>query len=422
MWQTAGHVDNFIDPLIECKTCHERHRADQLLSKHNIQIDNPQTPTTTTITASASASASTSALEDALFNHMHSLLMQHRIPCPDCGAVCSFTPPRTFNLLFSTHYASTATYLRPETAQGIFINFPHLLRIHQGRLPLGVGQIGKSFRNEINAAQFLFRRREFEQMELEYFVAPHQAEHYYTYWVNQCHQWLLSLRIQSEMLRCREIPSADLAFYARACTDIEFLYPHGWGELWGIADRGNHDLKQHQQHSGQSMHYTEPEGESENKDSEASSRSYLPYIIEPAVGLDRLFYALLCSAYTEETIKGRKRVLLRLHPSIAPYQLAVFPLHRSDTAMTTLSESLYNRLLPVCAVDYDTTGSIGKRYRRQDEIGTPYCITIDHQSLEDQTVTVRDRDSLQQYRIQIEALIQKVKNKELFEDSAANSK
>ena len=377
-WVASGHLGGFSDPLMDCRQCKTRHRADKLIEDYvaeNGLDDNP------------------AAMSD---EQMMEYIREHNIACPDCGSH-DFTDIRKFNLMFKTFQGvtedSTSTlYLRPETAQGIFVNFKNIQRTTRRKLPFGVGQIGKSFRNEITPGNFIFRIREFEQMELEFFCKPGTDLEWFDYWRSFCREWLLNLGIKDESLRLRDHDKDELCFYSKATTDFEFLFPFGWGELWGVADRTDYDLTQHANHSGESMEYFDPE----------TGEKYVPYVIEPSLGADRVTLAFLCNAYDEEVDeKGDKRVVLRLHPALAPFKAAVLPLSKklSDKAM-----AVKNELAKDFMIDFDDTGSIGKRYRREDEIGTPFCITYDFESETDGCVTVRERDSMTQVRIPISEL------------------
>ena len=377
-WVASGHLGGFSDPLMDCRQCKTRHRADKLIEDYvaeNGLDDNP------------------AAMSD---EQMMEYIREHNIACPDCGSH-DFTDIRKFNLMFKTFQGvtedSTSTlYLRPETAQGIFVNFKNIQRTTRRKLPFGVGQIGKSFRNEITPGNFIFRIREFEQMELEFFCKPGTDLEWFDYWRSFCREWLLNLGIKEESLRLRDHDKDELCFYSKATTDFEFLFPFGWGELWGVADRTDYDLTQHANHSGESMEYFDPE----------TGEKYVPYVIEPSLGADRVTLAFLCNAYDEEVDeKGDKRVVLRLHPALAPFKAAVLPLSKklSDKAM-----AVKNELAKDFMIDFDDTGSIGKRYRREDEIGTPFCITYDFESETDGCVTVRERDSMTQVRIPISEL------------------
>ncbi len=373
VWVASGHVGGFSDPLMDCKDCKTRHRADQLIEEQTGTVPN--------------------GWSDA---QMMEFIRQNDVKCPGCGSK-NFTDIRKFNLMFKTFQgvtedAKNEIYLRPETAQGIFVNFANVQRTTRKKLPFGVGQVGKSFRNEITPGNFTFRTREFEQMELEFFCKPGTDLEWFGYWKETCHNWLLSLGIRDENLRLRDHEKEELSHYSNATTDIEFLFPFGWGELWGIADRTNFDLMQHIEHSGKSLDYFDPE----------TNERYVPYVIEPSLGADRVALAFLCDAYDEEQIDEKDtRVVLRLHPALAPYKACVLPLSKK---LSEKAGAVYETLSKQFMVDYDDAGSIGKRYRRQDEIGTPVCITYDFDSETDGCVTVRDRDTMQQQRIAIDSL------------------
>ncbi len=378
-WLASGHLGGFSDPLIDCKVCHTRHRADKLIEDYVAQHelnDNPGGWTNEQLTA---------------------YIKEHHIACPGCGS-SDFTDIRQFNLMFKTFQGvtedSTAQlYLRPETAQGIFVNFKNVARTTRRKLPFGVGQIGKSFRNEITPGNFTFRTREFEQMELEFFCKPGTDLEWFAYWKEFSAQFLYSLGIKRENLRLRDHSPEELCFYSRATTDIEYLFPFGWGELWGIADRTDYDLSQHAKFSGESMEYFDSE----------TNEKYIPYVIEPSLGADRVALAILCDAYDEEILDEKDtRVVLRLHPVLAPFKAAVLPLSKK---LSEPASALYADLVKHFPVDYDETGSIGKRYRREDEIGTPFCITYDFDSEQDHCVTVRDRDSMEQIRLPISEVV-----------------
>ncbi len=377
-WVASGHLGGFSDPLMDCRQCKTRHRADKLIEDfvaENNLSDNP------------------AAMSD---EEMQDYIKVHGISCPDCGSH-DFTDIRKFNLMFKTFQGVTedstnTLYLRPETAQGIFVNFNNIQRTTRKKLPFGVGQIGKSFRNEITPGNFIFRIREFEQMELEFFCKPGTDLEWFEYWRSYCHDWLVGLGIEEEALRLRDHDKEELAFYSKATTDFEFLFPFGWGELWGVADRTDYDLKQHQNHSGKPLEYFDPE----------TNERYVPYVIEPSLGADRVTLAFLCNAYDEEIDeKGEKRVVLRLHPALAPFKAAVLPLSKK---LSEKAIEIKNSLSADFMVDFDDAGSIGKRYRREDEIGTPICITYDFDSENDNCVTVRDRDTMAQERIPISEL------------------
>lgn len=320
----------------------------------------------------------------------------NKIPCPNCGKT-NFTGIRKFNLMFKTFQGVTEDstseiYLRPETAQGIFVDFKNVLRTSRKKMPMGIAQIGKAFRNEITPGNFTFRTREFEQMELEFFCKPGTDLEWHTYWKDYCKKWLLDLGIKEENIRLRDHSAEELVFYSKATTDIEFNFPFGWGELWGIADRTDYDLTQHMNHSKQDLSYQDPE----------TNEKYVPYVIEPSLGADRVVLAFLCNAYDEEEVgEGDMRTVLHLHPAIAPYKVAVLPLYKK---LSEKAEEVYSKLSKKFMCDYDETGSIGKRYRREDEIGTPYCVTIDFDTLEDNTVTIRNRDTMEQVRVSIDEL------------------
>lgn len=381
-WVASGHVGGFSDPLMDCKACKTRHRADKLIedyvAEHGLD-DNPAAMT---------------------LNEMAAYIKDHHITCPDCGA-SDFTDIRKFNLMFKTYQgvtedSSSELYLRPETAQGIFVNFQNVVRTNCRKLPFGVCQIGKSFRNEITPGNFTFRTREFEQMELEFFCEPGTDLEWFAYWRKYCEQFLYDLGMNPEHLRLRDHSPEELCFYSKATTDFEFLFPFGWGELWGIADRTDYDLTQHQNYSGQSMEFFDQE----------SGKKFIPYVVEPSLGADRVALAFLIDAYDEETLTDEKgaestRVVLHLHPALAPYKAAVLPLSKK---LAEPAGKIYAELAKDFSVDYDETQSIGKRYRRQDEIGTPLCITYDFESENDGCVTVRDRDTMQQVRIPVSEL------------------
>ena len=372
-WVASGHVGGFSDPLMDCKGCKARHRADKLIEDYAFQNgldDNP---------------ASWS------FEQMAEYIKEKGIVCPICGGK-DFADIKKFNLMFKTFIgvteeSSSTVYLRPETAQGIFVNFPAVQRSARKKLPFGICQIGKSFRNEITPGNFVFRTREFEQMELEFFCKPGTDLEWFAYWKDFCHQWLLDLGMKDENLRLRDHDPEELCFYSKATTDFEFLFPFGWGELWGIADRTDYDLTQHGNHSGKDLTFFDQE----------TNEHYVPYVVEPSLGADRVALAFLVDAYDEEKIsEGDVRTVLHLHPALAPVKCAVLPLSKklSDKAL-----ELYDELAKEFNVEFDETGSIGKRYRRQDEIGTPFCITYDFDTENDSCVTVRDRDTMEQVRI-----------------------
>ena len=375
VWVASGHVGGFSDPLMDCRDCKTRHRADKLIEDQ--------------------AGISPEGWE---FERMQEFVKEHGIKCPECGSQ-NFTDIRSFNLMFKTFQgvtedAKSQIYLRPETAQGIFVNFSNIQRTTRKKLPFGVAQIGKSFRNEITPGNFIFRIREFEQMELEFFCKPGTDLEWFSYWRAFCRDWLLKLGMKEENMRLRDHNPEELAFYSKGTTDIEFLFPFGWGELWGVADRTDYDLKQHQEHSGKDMTYFDQE----------TGEHYIPYVVEPSLGADRVTLAFLCDAYDEEVVDAEKndtRVVLRLHPALAPFKAAVLPLSKK---LGDEAYKVYEKLAGRFMVDYDDAGSIGKRYRREDEIGTPFCITFDFDSLEDHCVTVRDRDTMEQTRVAIDEL------------------
>lgn len=377
VWVASGHVGGFSDPLMDCRECHSRFRADKLIEDYLKQ------------------KGEENIIVDGWSNdRMMEFIKENDVKCPECGAH-NFTDIRKFNLMFKTSQGVTEDskseiYLRPETAQGIFVNFKNVMRTTRKKLPFGIGQIGKSFRNEITPGNFTFRTREFEQMELEFFCKPGEDMEWFKYWKEFCKNWLLSMGLKEENLRLRDHSKEELSHYSKATTDIEYLFPFGWGELWGIADRTDFDLKRHGEHSGEDLTYLDP----------FTNEKYVPYCIEPSVGADRAALAFLIDAYDEETIgEGDCRVVLHLHPALAPIKVAVLPLSKKLGDETF---KLYERLQKKYNVEYDEAGSIGKRYRRQDEAGTPYCITFDFNSLEDKSVTVRDRDTMDQVRINIE--------------------
>jgi glycyl-tRNA synthetase len=350
VWEASGHLEGFSDPLVECKECHKRWRSDELKTDK----------------------------------------------CPDCGG--ELTEPKLFNLMFKTSVGpvedeASVVYLRPETAQGMFVNFENILTTTRKRLPFGIAQIGKSFRNEVTTGNFIFRCREFEQMEIEFFVKPGTDKEWFDYWVKERLSWYVSLGIRKENLKLRQHTKEELAHYARECYDVNYLFPMGWAELEGIANRGDFDLVQHTKFSGKNLNYYDEE----------TKEHIVPYIIEPSAGVDRTALAILCDAYDEDVADGEPRVLLHLHPSVAPIKVAVLPLSRKET-LTPLAKEVYAELRQRWMVQYDEVQSIGRRYRRQDEIGTPFCVTIDFQSLEDKQVTIRERDSLRQIRVPIETL------------------
>ena len=379
-WIASGHLGSFSDPLMDCKCCHERFRADKLIEDFAKEKD---------IALRCSVDGWTN-------EEMKNFVDEHEIPCPSCGKH-DFTDIRQFNLMFKTFQGITedsksVVYLRPETAQGIFVNFKNVQRTSRKKIPFGIGQIGKSFRNEITPGNFTFRTREFEQMELEFFCEPDTDMEWFHYWRQFCKDWLISLGMKEEEMRLRDHDPEELSFYSKGTTDIEFLFPFGWGELWGIADRTNYDLGRHQDVSGEPMEYFDDE----------KKEKYIPYVVEPSLGADRVTLAFLCGAYDEEELEGGDvRTVLRFHPFLAPVKVAVLPLSKK---LAEGAEKVYAELSKDWNCEYDDRGNIGKRYRRQDEIGTPYCITYDFDSENDHAVTVRERDSMEQVRIPISEL------------------
>ena len=390
-WVASGHLGGFSDPLMDCKACKERFRADKLIedfcAEQGMELPKP--------------------IDAFSQDEMAAFIEEHQIPCPSCGKH-DFTGIRQFNLMFKTFQgvtedAKNTVYLRPETAQGIFVNFQNVQRTTRRKLPFGVCQVGKSFRNEITPGNFTFRTREFEQMELEFFCKPGTDLEWFQYWRTYCHDWLLGLNIKDENLRLRDHDPEELCFYSKATTDFEFLFPFGWGELWGVADRTDYDLSQHQKTSGVDMTYFDQE----------QNEHYIPYVVEPSLGADRVTLAFLVEAYDEEVVGQDKngkddiRVVLHFHPALAPFKAAVLPLSKKLGPKAT---EIYHMLQKDFMVDYDEAGSIGKRYRREDEIGTPYCITVDFQTVGDENtpadnaVTIRDRDTMEQVRVPIDQL------------------
>ena len=388
-WVASGHLGSFSDPLMDCKECHERFRADKLIEdymhEHDMELEG--------------------SVDGWSKEQMGEFIKEHDIACPSCGKK-NFTEIREFNLMFKTFQgvtedAKSTVYLRPETAQGIFVNFKNVQRTSRKKIPFGIGQIGKSFRNEITPGNFTFRTREFEQMELEFFCEPDTDLEWFEYWKEFCIKWLKDLGIKDEEMRVRDHEQEELSHYSKATSDIEFLFPFGWGELWGIADRTDYDLTQHQNTSGEDLTYFDPE----------KKERYIPYVIEPSLGADRVTLAFLCSAYDEEVLEGGDtRTVLRFHPAIAPVKIGILPLSKK---LSGEALKVYEELVKYYNCEFDERGNIGKRYRRQDEIGTPYCVTFDFDSLEDGAVTVRDRDTMEQERIKIEDL------KDYFEEKFA---
>ena len=382
-WVASGHIGGFSDPLMDCKDCKTRHRADNLIE----DFDGTNVAGWTN-------------------EQMMDYIKEKQIPCPDCGSH-NFTDIRQFNLMFKTFQGVTEDskselYLRPETAQGIFVNFANIQRTTRKKVPFGVAQVGKSFRNEITPGNFIFRVREFEQMELEFFCKPGTDLEWFNYWRGFCKDWLLSLNIKEENLRLRDHSPEELCFYSKATTDFEYLFPFGWGELWGVADRTDYDLNQHIKTSGKSLDYFDPE----------TNERYVPYVIEPSLGVERLFLTVVCEAYDEENIgteeKPDVRTVMRFHPALAPFKACILPLSKK---LSEQAGELYAELSKHFLVDYDEAGSIGKRYRRQDEIGTPFCVTVDFDTLSDDTVTLRDRDTMEQIRLPISELVSYVTEK-----------
>ena len=379
-WVASGHLGGFADPLMDCKECHERFRADKLIedfaAEKGIELDG--------------------SIDAWSQEQMKQYVEDNNIPCPTCGKH-NFTDIRQFNLMFKTFQGVTedarnTVYLRPETAQGMFVNFKNVQRTSRKKIPFGIGQIGKSFRNEITPGNFTFRTREFEQMELEFFCEPGTDLEWFEYWRAFCIKWLKDLGIKDEEMRARDHSPEELCFYSKGTTDIEFLFPFGWGELWGIADRTDYDLTQHQNVSKEDMSYFDDE----------KKEKYVPYVVEPSLGADRVTLAFLCSAYDEEELEnGDTRTVLRFHPALAPVKIAVFPMSKK---LSEQAEAVFEDLSKLYNCEFDERGAIGKRYRRQDEIGTPFCITYDFDSVEDNCVTVRDRDTMQQVRIPISEL------------------
>ena len=382
VWEATGHVSTFNDPMVDCKACKARHRADELIKSEYPDVD----------------------VDGMTFEQMDAFIKEHAMTCPVCGK-SDFTPIRKFNMMFKTHIgvtddASSVVYLRPETAQGVFVNFKNVQRATRKKLPFGICNTGKSFRNEITPGNFTFRTREFDQCEMEFFCKPGTDLEWFAYWKEYCRKFVDSLGVKDENLRYRDHEPAELAFYSKATTDVEYLFPSlGWGEILGVADRTDYDLKRHMDFSGQDLTYFDPE----------TNEKYIPYCIEPSMGLDRLFLMVAVDAYDEEELaNGDKRVVMHLKPALAPYKVAVLPLSKKlNEGALKIANSL-NKHFSIC---YDETGSIGKRYRRQDEIGTPYCICVDFQTAEDHMVTVRDRDSMEQERIAIADLKVYLENK-----------
>jgi len=386
VWVASGHVASFADPLIDCKKCKSRHRADKLIEEFTDGVETG----------------------DGWDNEkLENFISENNVPCPKCGQT-DFTGIRKFNLLFETHQgvtedAKSKVYLRGETAQGIFVNFLNVQRSMRAKVPFGIAQIGKSFRNEITPGNFIFRTREFEQMELEFFCKPNTDLEWFGYWKNYCIDFLAELGLKKENLRFRDHKKEELSFYSKATTDIEFLYPIGWGELWGIADRTDYDLGVHVEHSGKDLSYLDPE----------TNERYLPFVIEPSVGVDRLFLAVLCNAYEKEALSnGDERELLRIHPFLAPIKATILPLVKK--IHSEKAKEIYATLCPEFNVSYDDAGSIGKRYRRCDAVGTPFVITVDDETINDGTVTIRHRDSMEQIKLPLSEVKDYIKERIKF--------
>ncbi len=381
-WVASGHVGGFSDPLMDCRSCNTRHRADKLIED-----------------SGADANGMTN-------DEMMAFIKEHEIACPNCGSK-NFTDIRKFNLMFKTFQGVTEDtkneiYLRPETAQGIFVNFANIQRTSRKKIPFGVAQVGKSFRNEITPGNFIFRVREFEQMELEFFCKPGTDLEWFEYWRGYCKNWLLSLGIKEENLRLRDHEKEELAFYSKATTDFEYLFPFGWGELWGVADRTDYDLNQHIKASGKSLEYFDPE----------TNEKYVPYVIEPSLGVERLFLTIITEAYDEEALEdGTTRTVMHLAPFLAPVKAAILPLSKK---LSEKAEELHDELAKYFPVEYDAAGAIGKRYRRQDEIGTPFCITYDFESETDGCVTIRERDSMEQVRVPVAEVREYIEKRVFF--------
>jgi len=389
VWVATGHVGGFSDPLMDCKGCKSRFRADKLVEDHMTE-----------------QGAEVATADGWTNEEIKEYIEKNKIMCPNCGKN-DFTDIRKFNLMFKTSQGITEggksdIYLRPETAQGIFVNFKNVQRATRKKIPFGIGQVGKAFRNEITPGNFIFRTREFEQMELEFFCKPGADLEWFAYWKESCANFLYNLGMAKENLRFRDHGTEELSFYSNATCDIEFLFPFGWGELWGIADRTDYDLKKHMEHSGQDLSYLDP----------MTNEKYVPYCIEPSLGADRVVLAFLVNAYDEEELpNGDIRTVLHLHPALAPFKAAVLPLSKK---LSEKANEVYSLLSKKFNIDYDEAGSIGKRYRREDEAGTPYCITVDFDTLEDNTVTVRDRDTMEQIRLSIDDLEKFIEDKVQF--------
>ncbi len=375
VWVATGHLANFSDPLIDCKKCKTRYRADQLIEQQATEKV---------------------SVESMTNEEMVAYIREHQIKCPNCGAM-DYTDIRQFNLMFKTFQgvvedAKSTVYLRPETAQGMFVNFKNVQRTMRKKLPFGIGQVGKSFRNEITPGNFIFRTREFEQMEMEFFCAPGEDDKWYPYWRNFCRQWLINLGLHEDKMRMRDHTPEELAFYSKGTCDVEYLFPFGWGEVWGIADRTDYDLKRHMEHSGEELTYLDP----------YTNEKFVPYCVEPAVGVERLFLAFCCDAYDEETLEnGDVRTVMHFHPALAPIKVCVLPLQKK---LAGQAKEIYANLAKKFDCEYDEAGSIGKRYRRQDAIGTPLCVTVDFDTEATGKVTIRHRDSMQQEYVAVEDL------------------
>ena len=385
VWVASGHVASFADPLIDCKKCKTRHRADKLIEEFT---NGKETG-------------------DGWSNEkLEAYIRDNNIVCPNCGK-SDFTPIRQFNLLFETHMgvtddAKSKVYLRGETAQGIFVNFNNVCRSMRAKVPFGIGQTGKSFRNEITPGNFIFRTREFEQMELEFFCKPGTDLEWFNYWKQYCLNFLEDLGLKAENLRYRDHEKEELCFYSKATTDVEYKYPMGWGELWGIADRTDYDLSVHEKHSKTDLKYLDPE----------TNEKYLPYVIEPSVGVDRLLLAILVDAYHEEELENDTREVLKINPALAPYKVNVLPLAKKYHSEKALE--VYNMLAKNFMTSYDESGSIGKRYRRADACGTPFCVTIDDETINNNTVTVRDRDTMEQITLKLDELVDYIEERIRF--------
>ncbi len=409
VWAASGHLEGFSDPLVECQNCHQRFRPDQVaMTKYG----DPPSYFTAPDEGQLALKLSRAGFMRANVKFLNFLDYKDKAPCPFCEVVGQFTDPRQFNLMFKTFMGpvedeASVVYLRPETAQGMFVNFQNIVNTARKRLPFGIAQIGKAFRNEITTGNFIFRSREFEQMEIEFFVKPGTDEEWFNYWTEERLNWYVRLGIKRENLRLREHSKGELAHYARKCLDIDYRFPMGWSELEGVANRGDFDLVQHAKHSGRSMDYYDDE----------TKEHFVPYVIEPSAGVDRSALAVLCDAYDEEPDKDEIRVLLRFHPTVAPIKIAVLPLSRKEP-LAAFAREIHTSLRRHWMITYDDTQSIGRRYRRQDEIGTPLCVTVDFQSLEDNQVTIRERDTMNQIRVPVavlkETLQAKLEGEDLF--------